>query len=113
MPRQIRRTRQLRQDLIDIYHYIHERNPQAAEKVLSAIERNIKSLLVTPLVGTLWNSQDPRLEGMRVTVVTPYRNYLIFFRPSNTGIDVYRVIHGARELERIVDEIDIEYEDES
>jgi toxin ParE1/3/4 len=111
MPKQIRRTRQLRQDLIDIYRYIYERNPRAAEAVLDAIERNIKSLLETPLVGRRWYSTDRRLDGMRVTVVTPYRNYLIFFRPSAIGVDVYRLIHGARELQRIVDEIDIELED--
>lgn len=111
MPKQIRRSRQLRQDLIDIYRYIHERNTRAAEAVLDAFERNIKSLLDTPLVGRPWYSPDRRLDGMRVTVVTPYRNYLIFFRPSATGVDVYRLIHGARELQRIVDEMDIELED--
>jgi toxin ParE1/3/4 len=111
MAKQIRRTRQLRQDLIDIYRYIHERNPAAAEKVFDAIERNIKSLLDTPGVGRRWDSSDPRLEGMRVAVVTPYRNFLIFFRPSAKGVEVYRLIHGARELEQIVDEIEIESEE--
>jgi hypothetical protein len=48
---------------------------------------------------------------MRVAVVTPYRNFLIFFRPSAKGVEVYRLIHGARELEQIVDEIEIESEE--
>jgi len=110
MSKRIRRTKQLRQDLIDVYRYIHERNPRAAEKVFDAIERNIKSLLETPGVGHRWESSDPRLEGMRVAVVTPYRNYLIFFRASPKGVDVYRLIHGARELGEIMDEIDVEFE---
>jgi toxin ParE1/3/4 len=109
MTRQIRRTRQVAQDLIEIYQYIHERNAPAAERVLDAIEQSLNSLLKTPVVGRQWNSPDPRLEGMRVTLVTPYRNYLIFFRPVSDGIEVYRIVHGARELERIVDEIDIEF----
>jgi plasmid stabilization system protein ParE len=34
MRKQIRRTKQLRRDIIDIYRYIYERNPRAAENVL-------------------------------------------------------------------------------
>src|SRR5689334_1301356 len=108
MKRQIRRTRQVRDDLIAIYLHIHQRSPSAAEKVLTVLQRNINSLLDTPGIGRPWESPDPRLEGMRVCVVSPYRNYLIFFRPTSTGIDVFRVIHGARELDRIIDEIDID-----
>jgi toxin ParE1/3/4 len=111
MPKQIRRTKQLRQDLIEIYRYIHERDPQAADKVFEAIERNIKALLETPGVGHRWDSSHPRLEGMRVAVVAPYRNYLIFFRAFPNGVEVYRLIHGARALEQIVDDIDVDFEE--
>jgi len=109
MRKQIRRTKQLRRDIIDIYRYIYERNPRAAENVLDAIERSIKSLLDTPGIGRIWDSPDPRLQAMRIAIVTPYRNYLIFYRPSAHGVEVYRLIHGARELGRIMDDIDIEF----
>jgi len=111
VPRPIRRTKQVRQDLIDIYAYIHARSPQAAEKVFDAIERSIRALPDIAGAGRLWNSTDPRLQGMRVTVVTPYRNYLIFFRPTPDVVEVYRVVHGARELEAIVDEIELDFEE--
>jgi toxin ParE1/3/4 len=65
-----------------------------------------------PGVGRYWNSPDPRLDGMRVTTVTPYRNFLIFFRKVPGGIEVFRVVHGARELESIVDEIQLEFGEE-
>jgi toxin ParE1/3/4 len=110
--RRIRRTRQVADDLIGIYLFIHRRSPQGAERVLSVLERNIRSLADTPGVGRLWDTPDPRLEGMRVAVVTPYRNYLIFFRPAPDAIEVFRVVHGAQELDRIVDEIDVEFEEE-
>jgi toxin ParE1/3/4 len=111
MKRRVRRNRQVREDLIAIYVHIHRRSPQGAEKVLDALERSITSLLDTPKIGRLWESPDPRLEGLRVAVSTPYRNYLIFFRPVAYGIEVFRVIHGAQELARIVDEIQIDFED--
>ncbi len=112
MRRKIRRTRQVADDLIAIYLHIHEHSPQGADHVLVVLERNIRSLLDTPGAGRRWDSPDPRLEGMRVAVVTPYRNYLIFFRATPGGIEVFRVIHGAQELERIVDEIDLDFADE-
>ena len=112
MKRRIRRTKQFRDDLLDIYAYIYRRTPRGAEKVFDAIERSVKGLLRRPGAGGRWDSPDPRLEGMRVTVVTPYRNYLIFFRAAPDGVEAFRVIHGAQELDRIVDEIDIEFEDE-
>lgn len=112
MTRRIRRTRQVADDLIGIYLHIHDRSPQAAERVLEVLERNIRALADMPGVGRLWNSPDPELDGMRVAVVTPYRNYLVFFRATPSAIEVFRVVHGAQELDRIVDEIQIEFEDE-
>jgi toxin ParE1/3/4 len=111
MKQQIRRTKRVWRDIAEIYHYVQERSPQSAEKVFDAIERSIKSLLDAPGVGRLWSSRDRRLEGLRVTPVRPYRNYLIFFKAVPDGIEVFRVVHGARELGRLVVEIDFEFDD--
>ena len=112
MSRPIRRTKQLRQDIIDIYAYIYERSPQSAERVFDAIERSIRKLPQIAGAGRLWNSTDPRLQGMRVTVITPYRSFLVFFRPTPTAIEVFRVVRGSRKLERVVDEINLDFEAE-
>ena len=111
-PRVIRRTRQVRQDLIAIYRHIYADSPRAAELVFDAIERSIRRLLDVPGVGRYWDTSDPRLDGMRVTVVRPYRNYLIFFRDVPDGVEVFRVVHGARELEPLVDEIEALFDDD-
>ena len=111
MSRHVRRSTQVRQDVIDIYRYLHRRSPQAADRVFDAIQQSIQSLLETPGIGRRWNSSDPRLEGMRVVPVRRYRNYLIFFRAVPTGIDVFRVVQGTQELERIVDDIEIDFEE--
>jgi toxin ParE1/3/4 len=111
MSHQVRRRKQVAGDIIEIYRYLHARSPSAADKVLDAIERSIKSLVDTPRIGSYWNSPDVRLDGMRVTTVTPYRNYLIFFRPVKDGVEVYRVLHGARNLPALIDEIDLDEDD--
>ena len=34
--------------------------------------------------------------------VASFEDYLIFYRPTKRGIDVVRVLHGARDLRRIL-----------
>ena len=111
MKRRLRRTHQVREDLIAIYAYVYKRSPRAAERVFDAIEASIRALLETPEIGRRWESRDPRLEGMRVVVVTRYPNYLVFFRPVDRDVEIFRVVHGARELERIIEEIELDFED--
>lgn len=111
MKRPLRRTRQVREDLIAIYGYLHKRSPSAAGRVFDAIEASIRALQETPEIGRRWESRDPRLEGMRVVVVTRYPNYLVFFRPVGSNVEIYRVVHGARELERIIEDIELDFED--
>jgi toxin ParE1/3/4 len=106
----IRRTKQLGQDVIESCQYIRERNPEAAARVFDAIEASIRGLVDTPGIGTVWNAQDPRLNGMRVATIKPFRNYLIFFRATDETIEVFRLVHGARDLGPVVDEIDFEFE---
>jgi toxin ParE1/3/4 len=111
--REIRRTDQAREDLIEIYIYLHKRNPQAAERVLDASEATIHALLDVPVIGSRWETAVPQLQGMRVVPARKFRNYLIFFRSTPGGIELFRVVHGSRELERIVDDIQIRFEDQS
>jgi toxin ParE1/3/4 len=113
MNSQIRRTRQVREDIIRIYRYLRLRSPDAADRVFDAIQQSIKSLVNTPGIGTYWNSSDPRLQGLRVVTVRRFMNYLIFFRVVRGGVEVFRVIHGARELQPLIDEIQFDFEDES
>ena len=111
MSRGIRRAARVRQDLVDIYTYIHGRSPGAAEKVLHSIEANIRSLSDSPGIGRYWASSDPRFQGVRIAVVRPYRNYLIFFRLVDDTVEIYRVVHGARELEPLMDDLDPELDE--
>jgi hypothetical protein len=38
--------------------------------------------------------------------VTPYRNYLILFRKRADRVEVYRVVHAARSLAKLIREIE-------
>lgn len=106
------RSGQVHEDLMAIYLHIGKDRPAAAEEVLDRIESTIELLSTLPGLGNRWKSPDPRLSGLPVAVVTPYRNYLVFFRRSDRGVEVYRVVHGARDLEQIVDQVVFDLDDE-
>lgn len=108
MKLRLRRTSQARGDIVRLYRYIGADNPDAAERVLEAIERSLRAIAATPGMGRQWESNDPRFEALRVYPVNPYRNYLIFYRVVGRDVHIFRIVHGSQELGRIVDEIDLE-----
>ncbi len=40
-------------------------------------------------------------EGIRRWRVNDFENFLIFYRPIDDGIEVIRVLHGARDIESL------------
>jgi toxin ParE1/3/4 len=93
MPRIIR-TPQAKQDVAEIWLYIAERNFPAAEALLEEFDRALKLLASVPGVGTARDDLSPGLRSY------PVGNYLILFRKARGGIEVARIMHGARNLRR-------------
>ena len=100
----IARTVAARQDLIEHYLFIGRDDPDAAERFLDGAERTFKRLSGMPRSGRAWRSTNPRLAGLRLAVIADFPNYLVFYRPEDKGITVVRVLHGARDIERVLDE---------
>ena len=46
---------------------------------------------------------NPRLEGLRVWRIQGFEKHLIFYRPVADGIEIVRVLHGARDLDRLLE----------
>lgn len=88
----IQRTAQAEEDLIEIWIYIAQDNPRAADRVLDDIEQRFHALAYNPLMGRLRPDIAPEL---RYFVVG---SYLILYRTVEDGIQIVRVIHGARDL---------------
>jgi toxin ParE1/3/4 len=91
--RAIRRSQRARTDLTDIWLYVAERNPSAADRVLDEIERIIKLIATRPQMGR----ERPEIRsGIRSFGVM---SWIIFYHIDDTFIDIVRVLHGARDLE--------------
>jgi toxin ParE1/3/4 len=46
---------------------------------------------------------NPNLQSLRQHSVRRFRNYIIFYLPTDDGIEVVRVLHGARDVQGILE----------
>ena len=91
-------------DLIEIAAYFVEtRGPEASRRFGVSASSTFKRLARMPGLGTLWGEQGGGLAGLRVASVEKYRNHLVFYRPIGGGIEVVRVLYGARDLDRLLE----------
>lgn len=98
MSARIIRTPQARRDVIELGEYIAFNNISAAERFLEAVDRALELLGAMPELGTPWETDHPRYAGIRWWIIKGFRNHLIFYRPISEGIEVVRVVYGARDL---------------
>jgi toxin ParE1/3/4 len=64
---------------------------RAADHWLDGVERRFKALAKQPQAGQARPGLAPELRFL------PVGNYLIFYRPIENGVEIARVIHGARD----------------
>jgi toxin ParE1/3/4 len=86
------RTRRARQDLIDIWRHIGNDDPAAADRLLDRIDARCALLADHPQLGPERTDIRP---GLHYLVV---ERYLILYRTIAEGIEIVRVVHGARDL---------------
>ena len=87
------RSETARRDLLQIYAYLAERNPQAADRLVEDIDAKLKMLGYFPFLGRDRSSLGPRLRSL---VVSPY---LIFYTAEPDQITLVRVLHGRRDID--------------
>jgi toxin ParE1/3/4 len=87
-------------DLFDIWSFIAEDNPAAADRVEEAVFRACDLLADSPLAGRIRKVLTAL--PVRFWVVQPYSNYLIVYRPENEPLRIIRILHAARDLPTVL-----------
>jgi toxin ParE1/3/4 len=105
MPRLATWHRLAEEDLAEAFLHLGSDSPKAAERLLDAVEHAIALLLSKPRAGRVRTFRSSRARGLRSWVVSGFENYLIFYRPRRDGIEVVRVVHGARDLPSLLDDL--------
>ncbi|NOT00409.1 MAG: type II toxin-antitoxin system RelE/ParE family toxin [Phycisphaerales bacterium] len=91
-------------DLDDAGAYIAKDSPATAKRFLVAAERAFQQLSDTPGLGRVRKLRHSRLAGVRSWRIQGFENWLIFYRPVDSSLEVIRVLHGARDLETVLDD---------
>ena len=78
-------------DLDTIWCYIGSFDMRAADRWLDTVQRRFQVLATQPNAGQARPDLAPELRFL------PVGNYLIFYRPIENGVEIARLIHGARD----------------
>ena len=81
-----------KQDALSIWLYIGRDNVAAAQRMLETIDSRLELLSRNPKLG---RERPDIAPGVRYL---PVGKYLILYRPLADGIEVVRLVHGARDL---------------
>jgi toxin ParE1/3/4 len=87
------------EDLQQLSEYIAQRNPGAAKRFLKTVKRTFGNLAAFPGIGAVW--EDSPIPDVRAWPLPRYKNYVIFYRPIANGVEIVRIVHGARDFPRL------------
>lgn len=101
-PRILKREAAKRDLILQWLWYAENAGTEVADQFLRAAESTLELLAAHPQSGTALSTSHPRLQGIRrFPVAEAFSKILVFYFPLEDGIDLVRVIHGGRDLERL------------
>ena len=89
-------------DLEELGAFIAKDNPSAAIEVVRQLRRSFEQLACMPQLGRVVKRVKTS-EQLRAWLSPAFRNYLIFYRELSDGVEIVRVLHGARDIQRILE----------
>lgn len=91
-------------DLDELAAWIQQDDPKSALRLLEQAESTFDALAEMPGTGIPYRVRNPRLASLRCSPIRGFPNHLVFYLPIVGGIDVIRVLHGSRDLPRILEQ---------
>lgn len=94
MPRVTRRPL-AETDILEIWDYIADDSLAVTDRWVDRIDEQFRLLAAQPMMG---RARDELAPGVRSF---PFGRYVVFYVPLDDGIDVVRVLHGARDIDAV------------
>lgn len=82
------------------YLAIH-RTVEVGVRFYRAAEKTFQLLASQPEMGKRAEYRSPLLSGMRMFPMKEFPKHLVFYCPVEDGIEIIRVLHGARDIESL------------
>jgi toxin ParE1/3/4 len=100
----VRVSPQATEEVLDQTAYYHRQgSPQTADRWADQTRVTFQFLAANPEIGAPWSARGrPSLAGVRTWPVDGFKNFLVFYRPVEGGIEVLHVLRGSRDLPGIV-----------
>jgi plasmid stabilization system protein ParE len=93
-------TPQAIDDLFEIWNYIARDNLDAADRVESAVYEACALIADAPLRGQV--REDLTALPLRFWTLPRFPNYTIVYDPATGPVQIIRILHGRRDLKRIL-----------
>jgi plasmid stabilization system protein ParE len=87
-------------DIFEIWSYIADDSEKAADRVEQAIYDACAFVAEAPMRGR--TRSDLTSRPLRFWTITRYPNYTVVYRPETSPLQVVAVLHGKRNLRRIL-----------
>ena len=87
-------------DIFEIWSYIADRSEDAADRVELAIYEACAFVAEAPMRGH--SRTDLTALPLRFWTLNRYPNYSIVYRPETTPLEIVAVLHGKRNIRRIL-----------
>lgn len=94
----IKISKEAQMDLFDIWYFIasEHQSPQNADNFIDEIHLLFQKLSKSPFIGLHKPGLHPDIYQF------PIKKYLVFYKPLEEGIEVIRILHGARTQEELL-----------
>lgn len=87
-----------RSDIEEVWQYFGEFGADVAENLIRQIVEKCEALSVNPKIGRQRNDLILNLRQF------PFKTYNIYYFPIENGVEIYRVLHGSRDVIQVFDE---------
>jgi toxin ParE1/3/4 len=90
------RTTQAELDLLEIWTYAARTSLASADKLIRAIDQKLQFLSENPTAG---DKLDHIRAGLKAY---PDGKHVVYYLATDDGIQIYRVLHGARDRDKLL-----------
>ncbi|HXB70947.1 MAG TPA: type II toxin-antitoxin system RelE/ParE family toxin [Candidatus Acidoferrales bacterium] len=84
------------------WYLVEKDASDAAFRFVDAVEASVEQLLRMPNMGAPRELRNPALKGLRVWPVKQFEEFLIYYVVEGDTVRVIRILHGKRDLDRIL-----------
>jgi toxin ParE1/3/4 len=103
MAKKIIITPKASQYLDDYFAYISEDNPEIALQFFDSTRLTIAQVARMPGIGSVFVTNNNRLQGLQKWSVKDFRKYLIFYIDLEDVVEIVRILYATRDISSILD----------